>query len=61
MPNDERFALGYSESHGCRHFGTTCGHTGEVPPSLANQGRVNDENVMTIFFVRAEQTANEIS
>jgi hypothetical protein len=28
---------------------------------LANQGRVNDENRMTIFFVRAQQTANETS
>ena len=30
---------------------------GEAPP---NQGRVADENVMTIFFVRAQETADEI-
>jgi len=30
---------------------------GEAPP---NQSRVNDENVMTIFFVRAQETGNEI-
>jgi len=30
---------------------------GEPPP---NQSRVNGENVMTIFFVRAQQTGNEI-
>jgi hypothetical protein len=30
---------------------------GEPPP---NQSRGNDENVMTIFFVRAQETANEI-
>jgi len=29
---------------------------GEAPP---NQGRVNDENVMTIFFVRAQESGNE--
>ena len=28
---------------------------GEAPP---NQSRVNDENVMTIFFVRAQETGN---
>ena len=30
---------------------------GEAPP---NQGQVNDENVMTTFFVRAQETGNEI-
>ena len=30
---------------------------GEAPP---NQGQVNDENVMTIYFVRAQNTANEV-
>jgi hypothetical protein len=30
---------------------------GEAPPS---QSRVNDENVMTIFFVRAPETRSEI-
>jgi hypothetical protein len=30
---------------------------GEVPP---NQSRVNDENVMTIFFVRAQEAGSEI-
>jgi hypothetical protein len=29
-------------------------------PPPPNQGRVNDENVMTIFLVRAQETANEI-
>ena len=29
---------------------------GEAPP---NQSRVNDENVMTIFFVRAQESGNE--
>jgi len=30
---------------------------GGAPP---NQSRVNDENVMTVFFVRAQETGNEI-
>jgi hypothetical protein len=30
---------------------------GAPPP---NQSRVNDENVMTVFFVRAQETGNEI-
>jgi hypothetical protein len=29
---------------------------GKAPP---NQSRVNDENVMTIFFVRAQESGNE--
>jgi len=29
---------------------------GEAPPNQSRQSRVNDENVMTIFFVRAQET-----
>ena len=37
-----------------------CEYEERPGPPPPNQGRVSDENVMTIYFVRAQNTADEI-
>ena len=37
-----------------------CNYEERPGPRPPNQSRGNDENVMTIFFVRAQETGNEI-
>ena len=36
-----------------------CAYEERPGPTPPNQSRVNDENVMTIFFVRAQESGNE--